>query len=162
MKIGIGYDVHQLVPGRPLIIGGILIPFEKGLLGHSDGDVLIHAVADALLGGLGLGDIGHYYPDTNPKYKGMPSLVILDDLRELLVKHQLGIENLDTIIIAQEPKMAPFMPRMKSIFAKHLHIEEKKVNIKAKTAEKLDAIGRGEGIAAHAACILSRLDGLTH
>ena len=162
MKIGIGYDIHQLVPGRPLVIGGISIPFEKGLLGHSDGDVLVHAVVDALLGGLGLGDIGHYYPDTNPKYKGMSSLIILEEIQELLVKNEMGIENLDTIVIAQEPKLAPFMPQMKFTLAKTLHIEEKKVNIKAKTAEKLDAIGRGEGIAAHAACILSRLEELTH
>ena len=157
MKIGIGYDVHQLVSGRALVIGGVSIPFGKGLLGHSDGDVLIHAVADALLGGLGLGDIGQFYPDTDPKYKGMSSLIILKDLHELLVKHQMGIENLDTIIIAQEPKLATYMPEMKSSLAKHLQIDERRINIKAKTTEKLDAIGRGEGIAAHAAALLTAI-----
>ncbi len=154
-KIGIGYDIHRLVEGRSLMVGGVHIPFDKGLLGHSDGDVLVHAVADAILGGLGLGDIGHFFPDTDPKYKGMPSLLILDAVQELLIKHQFEIGNIDAIIIAQQPKMAPFMPQMKTALAKHLGADEKRINIKAKTAEKLDAIGREEGIAAHAAVLIT-------
>ncbi len=154
MRIGNGYDIHQLLPGRALIIGGVQIPFEKGLLGHSDGDVLIHAVADAILGAMGLGDIGHYYPDTDPNLKGMSSVAILDDLKKLLEKEKLMIGNLDSVIIAQAPKLAPFTGAMRSVIAKHLQTDETRINIKAKTAEKLDALGRGEGIAVHAVVLL--------
>lgn len=154
MRIGNGYDIHQLVPGRALTIGGVRIPFERGLLGHSDGDVLIHAVADSILGALGLGDIGHYYPDTDPKLKGMPSRVILDDLKKLLEKEKWVIGNIDSVIIAQAPRLAPFIGAMRSVIAKQLQTDDTRVNIKAKTAEKLGALGRGEGIAAHAVVLL--------
>lgn len=154
MRIGNGYDIHPLVPKRALIIGGVQIPSEKGLLGHSDGDVLIHAVADSILGALGLGDIGHYYPDTDPKYEGMSSLIILGDLKMILEKENLAIGNVDSIIIAQAPRLAPFIGAMRSVIAKALQTDESRVNIKAKTAEKLDALGRGEGIAVHAVVLL--------
>ena len=154
MRIGIGYDIHQMVPGRPLIIGGVHIPFEKGLLGHSDGDVLIHAVADAILGALGLGDIGQHYPDSDPDFKGMSSHTILDDMKTLIEKKNHRIENVDAIIIAEAPRLVSFKEKMRAVLAKHLNTDESRVNIKAKTAEKLDAIGRGEGIAVHAVVLL--------
>jgi 2-C-methyl-D-erythritol 2,4-cyclodiphosphate synthase len=154
MRIGNGYDIHQLLTGRALIIGGVQIPFEKGLLGHSDGDVLIHAVADAILGALGLGDIGHHYPDTDPQLEGMSSLVILEDLKKLLEKEKMTIGNLDSVIVAQAPKLAPYIGAMRSAIAKQLQTDENRINIKAKTAEKLDALGRGEGIAVHAVVLL--------
>jgi 2-C-methyl-D-erythritol 2,4-cyclodiphosphate synthase len=154
MRIGIGYDIHQMVPGRPLIIGGVHIPFEKGLLGHSDGDVLIHAVADAILGALGLGDIGQHYPDSDPDFKGMSSHTILDDMKTLIEKENHRIENVDAIIIAEAPRLESFKEKMRAVLAKHLNTDESRVNIKAKTAEKLDAIGRGEGIAVHAVVLL--------
>ncbi|MBI3594972.1 MAG: 2-C-methyl-D-erythritol 2,4-cyclodiphosphate synthase [Nitrospirae bacterium] len=154
MRIGNGYDIHLLLAGRALILGGIEIPFAKGLQGHSDGDVLIHAVADAILGALGMGDIGHYYPDTDPRLKGMSSLRMLDDLKQELEKRMMKIGNLDTVIIAEAPKLAPFTAAMRSSLAQHLATEEARVNIKAKTGEKLDAIGRGEAIAVHAVALL--------
>ncbi|MFI5305519.1 MAG: 2-C-methyl-D-erythritol 2,4-cyclodiphosphate synthase [Nitrospiria bacterium] len=154
MRIGIGYDIHQMVPGRPLIIGGVRIPFERGLLGHSDGDVLIHAVADAILGALGLGDIGQHYPDSDPDFKGMASHTILDDMKTLIEEKNHRIENVDAIIIAEAPRLVSFKEKMRAVLAKHLNTDESRVNIKAKTAEKLDAIGRGEGIAVHAVVLL--------
>lgn len=154
MRIGNGYDIHSLLAGRTLILGGIEIPFAKGLQGHSDGDVLIHAVSDAILGALGLGDIGYYYPDTDPGLKGMSSLRMLDDLKQELEKQKMKIGNLDTIIIAEAPKLAPFTASMRSCLAKHLATDESRLNIKAKTGEKLDAIGRGEAIAVHAVALL--------
>lgn len=155
MRIGIGYDIHQLVAGRPLIIGGVHIPYEKGLLGHSDGDVLIHAVADAIIGALGMGDIGQYYPDTDPKNAGLSGLVILDEMRNLVGKKKFQVENLDSVIIAQAPKISPYRDEMHSVLAKHLQTDVSRINIKAKTAEKLDALGRGEGIAAHVVVLLN-------
>lgn len=155
-KIGIGYDIHRLEEGRPLILGGIRIPHSRGLAGHSDGDVLIHAIGDAILGAMGMGDIGKFYPDTDPAFKGMQSARILEDLAGVLEKENCQIENIDTIVIAQEPKLAPFSEEIRSSLARALKLENNKVNFKAKTAEKLDALGAGEGMAAHAAVIISR------
>lgn len=155
-KIGIGYDIHRLEDGRPLMLGGIRIPHSRGLAGHSDGDVLIHAIGDAILGAMGMGDIGKFYPDTDPAFKGMRSARILEDLAGVLEKENCQIENIDTIVIAQEPKLAPFAEEIRSSLARALKLENNKVNFKAKTAEKLDALGAGEGMAAHAAVIISR------
>ena len=148
MKVGIGYDVHRLVEGRRLILGGVEIPFEKGLLGHSDGDVLLHAICDALLGAAGKGDIGRHFPDTNPEYKDISSLVLLEKVKGLIKEYR--INNIDSIIVAQEPKLAPYLEKMKENIAGVLKIDKDKINIKATTTEKLGSIGRGEGIAAYA------------
>ncbi|HXN07809.1 MAG TPA: 2-C-methyl-D-erythritol 2,4-cyclodiphosphate synthase [Nitrospiria bacterium] len=155
-KIGIGYDIHRLEEGLPLMLGGIRIPYSKGLAGHSDGDVLIHAIGDAILGAMGMGDIGKFYPDTDPAFNGMRSARILEDLAGVLEKEGCQIENIDTIVIAQEPKLAPFAEEIRSSLARALKLDSKNVNFKAKTAEKLDALGAGEGMAAHAAVIISR------
>ncbi len=148
MKVGVGYDVHRLVKGRRLILGGVEIPFEKGLLGHSDGDVLLHAICDALLGATGKGDIGKHFPDTDPKYKDISSLVLLGKTREIIKEYR--VNNIDSIIIAQEPKLASYLEKMKENIAKVLKIDKGKINIKATTTERLGSIGRGEGIAAYA------------
>ncbi len=148
MKVGIGYDVHRLVKGRRLILGGMEVPFEKGLLGHSDGDVLLHAICDALLGAAGKGDIGEHFPDTSPEYKNISSLVLLDKTKEIIKEYR--INNIDSIIIAQEPKLASYLSKMKENIAQVLKIEKGKINIKATTTEKLGPMGRGEGIAAYA------------
>lgn len=146
MKIGIGYDVHKLVEGRRLILGGVEVPFKKGLLGHSDGDVLLHAICDALLGAAGKGDIGQHFPDTDPEYKDISSLVLLEKVKGLIKEYR--INNIDSIIIAQEPKLASYLEKMKENIAKVLEID--KINIKATTTEKLGPMGRGEGMAAYA------------
>ena len=148
MRVGMGYDVHRLVEGRRLILGGVEIPFEKGLLGHSDGDVLLHAICDALLGAAGKGDIGQHFPDTNPEYKDISSLVLLEKVKGLIKEYR--INNIDSIIVAQEPKLAPYLEKMKENIAGVLKIDKDKINIKATTTEKLGSIGRGEGIAAYA------------
>lgn len=155
-RIGQGFDVHQLVEGRPLIIGGVRIPYEKGLLGHSDADVLLHAVADACLGAIGAGDIGTHFPDTDERYKDADSTLLLKQVWEL-VKHQ-GYElvNLDCTIIAQKPKMAPYIAQMKENIANLLEGEASQVNVKATTTEKLGFTGRGEGIAAQAVVLLRK------
>lgn len=154
IRTGIGYDIHPLVEKRPLIIGGVEIPYSKGLAGHSDADVLSHAVADALLGAAGEGDIGRHFPDTDPQYKDISSLRLLEKVRDRLQAAGFVILNIDTIVIAQAPRMAPYMDRMKARIAKTLRLDEAAVNIKAKTAEGLDSIGRGESIAAQAVCML--------
>jgi len=146
-KAGIGYDIHRLVDGRKLFLGGVEIPYVKGLLGHSDGDALIHALCDALLGALALGDIGEHFPDTNPKYQGIASSRLLKMVKELLDKSGYKINNLDTIIIAQEPKLGPFKQQMKENICALLGVEQDVVNIKAKTNEGLDALGQKEAIA---------------
>ena len=149
MRVGMGYDVHRLVKGRRLILGGVEIPFENGLLGHSDGDVLLHAICDALLGAAGKGDIGGHFPDTEPKYKDISSVVLLDKTKESINK-EYRINNIDSIIVAQEPKLASYLSKMKENIAQALKINKDKINIKATTTEKLGSIGRGEGIAAYA------------
>ena len=157
MRAGIGYDVHRLVEGRDLILGGVKIPYEKGLLGHSDADVLLHAVMDALLGAAALGDIGVHFPDTQEEYRGISSLELLRRVGELLEKKLYLIENIDATIIAQQPKMAPHIPRMKKNVADILCLREEQVNLKATTEERLGFTGRGEGISAQAVCSLRDL-----
>lgn len=155
-RIGQGFDVHALVAGRPLIIGGVTIPFEKGLLGHSDADVLLHAITDALIGAAGLGDIGKHFPDTDPAYKGADSRVLLRDTMAILRAIDWKVINIDATIIAQAPKMAPHIPLMCATIAADLGLSPEQVNIKAKTTERLGFTGRGEGIAAEAVCLLQR------
>ena len=154
MRVGMGYDVHRLTEGRDLILGGVKIDWEKGLLGHSDADVLIHAVMDALLGAAALGDIGKHFPDTDPAYKGISSILLLEHVTKLLREHHYEIGNIDATIIAQKPKMAPHIPQMKENIAKALHMEPDCLNIKATTEEKLGFTGREEGIASQAVCLL--------
>ncbi|TMH09899.1 MAG: 2-C-methyl-D-erythritol 2,4-cyclodiphosphate synthase [Betaproteobacteria bacterium] len=154
MRIGQGYDVHALVQGRKLIVGGVTIPFEKGLAGHSDADVLIHAVCDALLGAAALGDIGLHFPDTDPKHRNANSRAFLREVAKKVRLAGFSIVNLDATIIAQAPKMAPHTAAMVANLAADLEIDLGQVNIKAKTAERLGAIGRGEGIAAEAIALL--------
>lgn len=155
MRIGLGYDVHKLVEGRPLIIGGITIPYEKGLLGHSDADVLLHAISDALLGAAALGDIGKHFPDTDPQYKGADSLVLLEKVGELLEENAFLIENIDATIIAQKPKMRPYIDQMREKIAGALKIQIDQVNVKATTEEGLGFTGSGEGISSQAICMLT-------
>lgn len=154
MRAGIGYDVHRLVQGRDLVLGGVKIPYEKGLLGHSDADVLLHAVMDALLGAAALGDIGVHFPDTQEEYRGISSLELLRRVGEMLGERLYQIENIDATIIAQQPKMAPHIPQMKKNVADVLSLEADQVNIKATTEERLGFTGRGEGISAQAICSL--------
>lgn len=154
MRVGMGYDVHRLVEGRDLILGGVTIPYEKGLLGHSDADVLLHAIMDALLGAAALGDIGKHFPDTDDKYKGISSIKLLEHVGELLEEHNYQIVNLDATIIAQRPKMAPHITQMVKNVAETLHIDESQVNIKATTEEGLGFTGTGEGISSQAICSL--------
>lgn len=154
MRIGMGYDVHKLTEGRELILGGVNIPYEKGLLGHSDADVIVHAIMDALLGAAALGDIGQHFPDTDPAYKGISSIVLLEQVGSLLESHNYVIENIDATIIAQKPKMMPYLPKMRENVARALGIEVDQVNIKATTEEGLGFTGSGEGISAQAICLL--------
>lgn len=154
MRVGQGYDLHALVEGRKLIIGGVEIPYKKGLAGHSDADVLLHAVCDALIGAAALGDIGTHFPDTDPRYKNIDSRRLLREVGKLLTQHGWRIINIDATLIAEAPKMAPHLPAMVKNIAEVLGIDVKDVNVKAKTNEKLGYVGRGEGIAAEAiACI---------
>ena len=154
MKIGIGYDVHALALNRKLILGGVHIPYEKGLLGHSDADVLIHAIMDSLLGAMGEGDIGKIFPDTDNKYKDVDSRILLRQVVNIMKKKGLAISNLDSIIIAQQPKINPFIEEMKKNISNDLETDIKNINIKATTTEHLGFEGRGEGIAAQAVCLL--------
>ena len=157
MRIGTGYDVHKLVENRELIIGGVTIPFEKGLMGHSDADVLIHAIMDALLGAAALGDIGRHFPDTDEAYKGASSIELLKKVKELLEEKLYLIENIDGTIIAQKPKMASYIPQMVKNIAYALGISEEQVNIKASTEEGLGFTGEGLGITANAVCLLESI-----
>ncbi len=157
MRIGNGYDVHRLVENRDLILGGVNIPYEKGLLGHSDADVLLHAVMDALLGAAALGDIGQHFPDTDPAYEGADSGMLLQKVGQLLQEKAYFIENIDATIIAQRPKLAPYLPEMKKNIARILGIQEGQVNIKATTEEGLGFTGEGLGMAASAVCLLSEI-----
>lgn len=155
MRIGMGYDVHQLVEGRKLIIGGVEIPYEKGLLGHSDADVLLHAIMDALLGAAALGDIGKHFPDTDPAYKGISSVKLMEHVGRLLEENYFFIENIDATIIAQAPKMRPHIDTMRENIARALGITLEQVNVKATTEEGLGFTGSGEGISAQAICLLA-------
>ena len=155
MRIGMGYDVHKLVEGRDLIMGGVKIPYEKGLLGHSDADVLLHAISDALLGAATLGDIGKHFPDTDPAYKGADSLKLLVEVGKLLENECYLIENIDATIIAQAPKMRPHIDIMRQNIADALCIDISQVNVKATTEEGLGFTGKGEGISAQAICLLN-------
>jgi 2-C-methyl-D-erythritol 2,4-cyclodiphosphate synthase len=148
-RCGIGYDLHRLEEGRKLVVGGIELPFDKGPVGHSDGDVLAHAMCDALLGAAGLGDIGTHFPDTDPKWKGANSLVFLEHARKLLDEKHFEIEWIDAVVIAEKPKLGPHFPKMREALAKALSMSAEKIHLKAKTNEGVDAIGRGEAIAAH-------------
>ena len=154
MRIGQGFDVHQLVAGRKLIIGGVDIPYSKGLLGHSDADVLLHAICDALLGAAALGDIGRHFADTDAKFKNIDSRILLREVARMLGNEGLHVGNLDATIIAQAPKMAPHIPQMVANIAADLGIAMDRVNVKATTTEKLGYTGRGEGIAAQAVALL--------
>ncbi len=157
MRVGTGYDVHKLVENRDLILGGVKIPFEKGLLGHSDADVLIHAIMDALLGAAALGDIGKHFPDTDDKYKGASSIELLKQVGSMLEDNLYMIENIDATVIAQRPKLAAYLPEMKKNIADALKISEDQVNIKATTEEGLGFTGAGLGIAANAVCLIESM-----
>ncbi len=155
MRVGTGYDVHRLVPERKLILCGVDIPYEKGLLGHSDADVALHAIMDALLGAAALHDIGYHFPDSDPAYKGISSMKLLERVGELLEEKLYIIENIDATIIAQQPKLRPYLDQMRENVASVLHLSEDQVNIKATTEEGLGFTGSGEGIAAQAVCSIS-------
>ena len=154
MRIGHGYDVHRLVEGRDLILGGVMIDYEKGLLGHSDADVLLHAVSDALLGAAGLGDIGRHFPDTDPKYKGADSLELLREVYRKISEKGFRVGNIDVTMIAQKPKLKDFIPQMQENIAAAVGVTPDRVNVKATTEEKLGCTGSGEGMACHAVCLL--------
>ena len=156
-RIGTGYDIHKLTTGRDLIIGGVKITHEKGLLGHSDADVLIHAIIDSLLGALALSDIGTLFPDTDAKYKDADSTILLKHVYDLIKQRGYGIVNLDSNIIAQQPKMMPYIPKMKEVLCKILEIDNEQLSIKAKTKEKMDAVGQGMAIEAYASVLLKKI-----
>ena len=159
MRIGTGYDVHRLVEGRKLIIGGVDIPHEKGLFGHSDADVLIHALCDALLGAAGLGDIGKHFPDSDQRYKGISSLTLLAEVSRLLKEKNFTVNNIDATIVAERPKMASHIPKMVSHIASAVQAAESAINVKATTTEGLGFTGTGEGIAAYAVCTIREQQG---
>ena len=157
MRIGHGYDVHRLVEGRDLILGGVKIDYEKGLLGHSDADVLLHAVSDALLGAAGLGDIGRHFPDTDPKYKGADSLMLLREVYRKISEKGFRVGNIDVTMIAQKPKLKDFIPQMQENIAAAVGVAPDRVNVKATTEEKLGFTGTGEGMSCHAVCLLEEM-----
>ena len=154
MRIGTGYDVHKLVEGRKLILGGVAIPYEKGLLGHSDADVLLHAIMDALLGAAALGDIGEHFPDTDETYAGADSRVLLREVKRILTEHHYKVVNIDATVIAQRPKLRPYIEEMRANIASDLGLEPGAVSVKATTEEHLGFTGRGEGISAQAVCLI--------
>jgi len=158
MRIGIGYDAHRLVEDRPLVLGGCVIPFEKGLLGHSDADVLVHAIMDALLGAAAMGDIGRHFPDSDNKYKNICSLHMLKEVEGLLRRAGFNIGNIDAVIVAEAPKLAGFLPKMADNISASLNIPVGEVNIKATTEERMGFTGTGEGMAAHAVALLGRIN----
>ncbi|WP_346885013.1 2-C-methyl-D-erythritol 2,4-cyclodiphosphate synthase [Clostridium sp. UBA4395] len=157
MRIGLGYDVHKLVPNRDLIIGGVKIPHTLGLLGHSDADVLIHAIMDSLLGAAALGDIGKHFPDTDAEFKGISSIKLLNEVRELLSKNNYKIENIDATIIAQRPKMSPYITSMRENISEALRISIDQINVKATTEEGLGFTGIEEGISSQSICLISKI-----
>ncbi len=156
IRIGNGYDIHKLVADRPLILGGIKIPHSLGLLGHSDADVLIHSIMDALLGALGMGDIGHYFPPSDPKWKGANSKVLLEQVRNIVASQGWEIGNIDSTIVAEQPKLKPHLKSMRGAIAKTLNVEIDRISIKATTNEKLGPVGREEGICAYAVVLLTK------
>ncbi|MCD6093351.1 MAG: 2-C-methyl-D-erythritol 2,4-cyclodiphosphate synthase [Candidatus Omnitrophica bacterium] len=156
MKVGFGYDIHPFKKGRKLILGGVQVPFERGLEGHSDGDVLLHSICDALLGAANLGDIGKHFPNKDKRYKDISSLRLLGEVKELLQKKELVIENIDSTIIIEEPNLSSFKQKMKVNIARTLEVSSSQINIKATTNEGLGAIGKGEGIAAYAVVLLKK------
>jgi 2-C-methyl-D-erythritol 2,4-cyclodiphosphate synthase len=156
MRIGHGFDVHRLVPDRALVLGGVTIPYELGLLGHSDADVLLHAVCDAVLGALGLGDIGRYFPDTDPVYRGVDSLKLLEHVIGLAKNRKYAVGNLDVTVVAQRPKLSPYVAEMIANLARVCKVTADRVNIKATTTEELGYTGRGEGISAHAVVLMTK------
>jgi len=158
-RAGIGYDLHRLVEGRKLILGGVEIACEKGALGHSDADALIHAICDALLGAAGLGDIGQHFPDSDPHYKNISSLILLEQVNSLLIKNNFCIGHIDCVITVERPRLAPYIEKMRSQLADKLNVNISQINIKVKTNEGIGAIGRGEAIAASAVCIIKRVRG---
>ncbi len=155
IRVGVGYDVHKLTEGRRLILGGVNIPYEKGLLGHSDADVLLHAISDALLGAAALGDIGRHFPDNDPGYKGIDSMILLKRVAELLFENGYSISNIDATVVCQRPKLAPYIEQMCTNISAALELDINDVNIKATTTEALGFEGRGEGISSHAVCLIS-------
>jgi 2-C-methyl-D-erythritol 2,4-cyclodiphosphate synthase len=155
-RCGIGYDLHRLETGRKLIIGGLEVPFDKGPMGHSDGDVVAHALCDALLGAAGMGDIGTHFPDTDPQWKGANSLQFLEHAAKLLDEKDFSIEHVDAVVILEKPKLGPHFPRMRETLARALSVSADRIHLKAKTNEGLDAIGRGEAIAAYVVATLER------
>lgn len=154
MRVGIGYDSHRLVTGRPLVLGGVLVPFKEGLLGHSDGDVLLHAIGDALCGAAGLPDIGQLFPDTDEQWKGADSRELLREIARRVTAEGWRIGNVDAVLIAEQPKISPFVPLMRESIAQVLSLSTRLVNVRGKTAEKMGALGAGEGMAAHSVCLL--------
>ncbi|MCF6097574.1 2-C-methyl-D-erythritol 2,4-cyclodiphosphate synthase [Thermovorax subterraneus] len=157
MRVGIGYDAHRLVKGRKLVLGGVEIPYEKGLLGHSDADVLVHAINDALLGAAAMGDIGVHFPDTDPEYKDIRSILLLKRVGEMLKREGFGVVNIDSVICAERPKLFPYIDKMRENIAQALNISKDKVSIKATTTEGMGFEGRGEGISAQAVCLIKKL-----
>lgn len=157
MRIGYGYDVHKLVENRKLILGGIEIPYEKGLLGHSDADVLIHAIMDSILGALALGDIGKHFPDTDQKYKDISSVLLLENVYNIMRDHGYKIGNIDSTIAAQQPKLAPYIEEMRIIISTVLNTEVENINIKATTTEELGFVGRKEGMSSYCVCLLKKI-----
>jgi 2-C-methyl-D-erythritol 2,4-cyclodiphosphate synthase len=157
-RIGTGYDVHRLVAGKKLIIGGVDIPFEKGLSGHSDADVLLHAICDALLGAAGLGDIGRHFPDTAPIYKDISSLMLLEEVRRQLAEAGYRVNNVDATIVAEKPKMAPYIPAMVTNIAAAIKVDRSTINVKATTTEGLGFAGRGEGMVAYAVALIRKVE----
>jgi len=156
VRIGIGYDIHRLVSGRPLILGGVRLDSECGLEGHSDADVLLHAISDALLGALALGDLGHHFPDSDPRYRGIASVKLLEKVMQMLQDHNYGLHNLDAVVIAQKPRLATYIPAIRRNVADLLAADLGSISVKAKTAEGMAALGRSEGIAVHAVCLITQ------
>ena len=154
MKVGLGFDVHQLVTGRKLILGGVEVPFKKGLLGHSDADVLLHAIMDAMLGAVALGDIGELFPDSDKQYKNADSLQLLKQVYQMITQRKKCLVNLDSVIMAEKPKLKPFIPKMVNRIAESLNLDPDQISIKATTTEKLGFVGREEGIAAQAIVLI--------
>jgi len=157
MRIGQSKDIHRLVEGRDLIIGGVKIPYEKGLLGHSDADVLLHAIIESLIGAMGLKDIGTHFPDTDPRYKGISSLLLLDETYKMLEENGYKIVNIDSLINIEKPKMAPHIDQMRANIAEHLHCDVSQINVKATRGEGLGFVGRGEGAIAYAVCLIDEV-----
>lgn len=156
LRVGHGYDVHRLVEGRPLILGGVTVPYEKGLDGHSDADVLVHAIMDAVLGALALGDIGGHFPDTDESYRGIDSMLLCEKVVSLLKDGGWTLQNIDATVIAQRPKLASYLPQMKERIAAVFGVTPDRINLKATTEERLGFTGRGEGISSHAVCLIAR------